>query len=1049
MSGVVLQKAVLKWIDHDDAPTNQSNHSIDDVDLDDDADFQKLARRHARIALDEVARKHGVPQSELMKYLEQESEREDSCQSLPFTLLLVASYTLMAITHDQAPKVAAVEDSISFDIIDNANFAFQDDVGYKDMPDVNSHADFWSWMARGFVPLLWSQEYSYGHEMAGQEPYASQATEVFARKDRGQYLSNNRIVLGVRMVQERAPVVDDNNEPLGECKFKPLRQVYGKRCVGGAGPYRLEPEVVMGRKTVGPRREHWLYIHDDVGDVLRQVERMEKDGWLDANTLKVELTIPIHNAEYGLHSVIMCNFFFSRGGHIWKAIIPMTAWTQTFKYWWNFVIDFTWLFCLAWIILTEGLEISFVIKEHGAKGIFTYYIGFWNGVDWISVFSGLGILGMLYFNENYTTKMNYELEQLGKINEATSRSEYREQGKIYFNALEVQAHYSYSFRVTMASYPLVIAMRLFKAFGSQPRLAIITNTLMAASIDLVHFLLIFVSVFITYTVAGVVLFGRESNTFTTMFRAVITSARLAVGDFDWEELRQVGRSDAFLWLVPFVVLIVWLLLNMLIAIVMDGYNEVKASMEGEDTIWQMCKKLYRTKRQMLRGEVVPWHKLASKVQQLAHAEEEKAIQDALEREIEAGPSKTLLSRSMTGKVKALLGQEEDDLGPIMTVQKMKEVFPNGELSTAQASQVIQGAIMTYYNNNKERADVDEVMTLINKISYSTKKLKEKVKNRVNAKGLAKNNPGEVATVADEMIAEINAARTDLAEWIPEDADDCPLSDEWLVSRMEAPKHDAGVLDNSNDSRASEARRHANPMTLTADTNGGPVRQGLLTSVRTMVKSGDARVQTLVPGGQAQLLADEHLVLSACRAAGISPKYDALRRMALGKVMRVMKRDESDGTVLCKLDGVGDVWFAVSAFAPTMNKGTTAADESSKETPGGSHENERRYKELEQELQVGKETVSLGIQTLNELNARLENIRNTKRRGIEKFQEKRREAVLLSRENRERRTRWQEGQTRLKTVTQKRDEYFERVKTLVEENRDLERKLAHDRIHDRR
>merc|ERR1719213_508113 len=70
------------------------------------------------------------------------------------------------------------------------------------------------------------------------------------------------------------------------------------------------------------------------------------------------------------------------------------------------------------------------------------------------------------------------------------------------------------------------------------------------------------------------------------------------------------------------------------------------------------------------------------------------------------------------------------------------------------------------------------------------------------------------------------------------------------------------------------------------------------------------------GGTLQLLAVEDLVLKACRDSGITPTYDQLRKQAVGRHVQVVARD-ADGTVLCRIPGVGEVWFAATAFVPTL------------------------------------------------------------------------------------------------------------------------------------
>ena len=75
--------------------------------------------------------------------------------------------------------------------------------------------------------------------------------------------------------------------------------------------------------------------------------------------------------------------------------------------------------------------------------------------------------------------------------------------------LESTVFYVNNFRLVMAAYPLIIILRLFKAFAAQPRLAMVTKTLETAGQELVEFGLVFMSVFVTFTISGVGLFGRE------------------------------------------------------------------------------------------------------------------------------------------------------------------------------------------------------------------------------------------------------------------------------------------------------------------------------------------------------------------------------------------------------------------------------------------------------------------------------------------------------------------------------------------------------------
>mmetsp|Transcript_26997 Transcript_26997/g.46862 ORF Transcript_26997/g.46862 Transcript_26997/m.46862 type:complete len:1137 (-) Transcript_26997:83-3493(-) len=1087
-------KSIFKWVVEQEKAALQKKNAEREAYLTskgyevdhEDQDERGAIKPYTLITPEEVALRYGVPEEDLINFLGNEVEKSESCQSLPFTLLLVFSYALMVINHDLAPWVNAVEDSIGFDITENANFAFSSDfMGFKNIDDVNSHADFWSWLARGFLPLIFNQRYQLAEGRNWDEPYVQQAAEFFDRRDRGVLLNYNRIVLGVRLSQERD--LESDVAKTGKCPYAPMQPAYDKDCVGGIGSYELEPEVLIARKTTNPRREHWFYIHDDMEFVRQQIVSMEHNYWLDNRTQKVELAIPVYNAEYGLHTLIHCNFFFSRGGHIWKAIIPLSAFAKNFKSWHNYLYDFTWLICLLVIIVQEVLEILFVVKEYGGGGVMKQYAGFWNFIDWSSIAAGFGIVFMEYVNTTQTSKMNSELEALGKLDEDLQRAEYRDKGKDYFLAMEKQVHYSYSFRVVLAGYPLVIVFRLFKAFGAQPRLAVVTKTLVTARVDLVHFMLIFMSVFICYAIAGVVLFGREIASFTTVFRAFITCGRLMFGDFDWGEMKEVGRSDAFFWFVPFTILIVWILLNMLMAIVMDSYSEVTANMPDKETLWTQAKKTWKQKIKDRRGETVNLKVLLTKLKKYVKEMEKQRAQEALETEsieseseqgfewgrdeqqgmnegivverfrrdqlgyaIATHQSSTDFSDVQPGgsrrdaneldlstpawrpewtprpqyaysdrshssaltsdKISKFMREEQQKNAkptPIMTVAKLKELFPGGDLSSSQAKHVIRDAINAYYSVNKTTSSMDEVITSINKVDYMTRRLRKRTQARLRRQGGAQANPVASGRLFRESFQELRGARFDLTDWVDEDKKDVPLPAELFLTEKLASREATG--------------------------DEAPISRSLSSLPTNSLRSREA--SGVYPGGNATILSDEHTVIAACRAAGIGPRYDDLRRMSLGRDVHVERCDDKDGTVLCAVEGVGSVWFPTAAFA-------------SKESPLGSAreeenltEEQRRVRALEEELKVGKETIAMGMHTMREQKARLEELQALKREEMHMFKETRHEAVELTRENTERRVRFKYNQERLEQLIDERDEYFERVKSLVAENKRLEMRLG--------
>jgi hypothetical protein len=83
--------------------------------------------------------------------------------------------------------------------------------------------------------------------------------------------------------------------------------------------------------------------------------------------------------------------------------------------------------------------------------------------------------------------------------------------------LEILSHKSFA-----AAAVLLFILRLMKAAGFQPRIAIMTHTVFEAWSDLIHFIIIFISVLLGFGVSGMLLFGRQNNGYATLTDSALT-----------------------------------------------------------------------------------------------------------------------------------------------------------------------------------------------------------------------------------------------------------------------------------------------------------------------------------------------------------------------------------------------------------------------------------------------------------------------------------------------------------------------------------------------
>lgn len=124
-------------------------------------------------------------------------------------------------------------------------------------------------------------------------------------------------------------------------------------------------------------------------------------------------------------------------------------------------------------------------------------------------------------------------------------------------------------------YAVILMMRFFKSFQGQPRLAQISKTMATALTDIVHWLIIFVVIFLNFSIGGHILFGSTLREWSTLWYAINTTFKALMGDFDFSAMYDVAPLTASIWFWSFMIVTVFILLNLLMAIIFDHYMILK------------------------------------------------------------------------------------------------------------------------------------------------------------------------------------------------------------------------------------------------------------------------------------------------------------------------------------------------------------------------------------------------------------------------------------------------------------------------------------------
>lgn len=662
-----LQRSMFPWVEYMDEreENKENNKSYDTTDV------------------WEVASRYGIPKVLFEMHLQKQMDASANFHSLPFTILLVMSYAGMMIIHMNTTSAFSVENAMVTNIEQVPRFGYTSNgVGHKTVYDVNSAADMWSWMQRGFVPWVLSNE-----------PV-------------GTLLHFNKVVGGFRLRQERSDLELNENGYYGCETALELTSFWHRTCVLGY-EYEHKPDIITARTTSSPRREVWIYVNDDAQTLDEQLVRLELEEWYDNYTQKVELGVPVYNAEHGVHTLININFFYPRSGRVWKIIIPASVFGNpyaggTLAY----TFDLVWATCIGYIFFVEIVEIRSIIKEHTWRGIYTEYVGLWNLVDWISVLTGIVIITIFLLNLGGVYGMNNALATLSDLSWNESRAECEVQTSNYIDELTRAVSRHQTTKVLFSVYPAIIGLRLLKAFAAQDRLSIVTTTILTAGISLLHLGVIFGSVFSMFVVSGILLYGRDADDYASIMDACTSCFRLMLGDRGWDQLRLSGMAEAGGWYVLFMSTTNFLLFNIILATILDVYVDVKMKAGGTTNVLTDMVRMYKNWVATKRGECLPLKDVYSVVKAEKNVDANAAGEEA--------PAPRVALVHMDGRIVELnMGVDF-----MVTATYLKENI--NQMRSKQALDLIVEAIKVFYSENKEDVHMSDLSQMLREMNYLVK-----------------------------------------------------------------------------------------------------------------------------------------------------------------------------------------------------------------------------------------------------------------------------------------------------------------------------------------
>ncbi|CAE7432013.1 PKD2 [Symbiodinium pilosum] len=485
------------------------------------------------------------------------------------------------------------------------------------------------------------------------------------------------------------------------CREPGLAHKYGLSCAAQNSHHFLETtahQLLQNTFQEDPNRTVWLAnLGPDGHFTPRNLSNFSASAWLMPDTLRARLTFMVYSPDVDILLLTNVEFIFPRTGHIWKDITHRALPLRIFATWSSLTFEVLFYALIASLLFTELWEIYSVVRKvrknrSGWQSFFNSYFNVWNGVDWSCIVLAYVMLGFQIHKAVLTRELRESLEGYPGVVQSCYQESQPElcadrAGEELLQRAEAVGILARNCRLLRGIYPAIVILRTLKAFSAQPRLAILTRTLSAAAVDLFHFSLVFFCVFAAFAVMGTAFFGEDEVHFATLDRAASVLFFALMGEVQWTSIDSLGRPVKLLFVGAFQFVGLLLMLNMLIAIMMDIYACTKSCATRSEPLWTSLKEVTVRNWEVFMGREISLRRL------LKTYERQK------------GPG---------------IYQSEE----VIQVQDFMKWLP--DLKWSQAERIIVHALVNYKREKDEPVGLEELLQAITDIQADVVALSERL-----------------------------------------------------------------------------------------------------------------------------------------------------------------------------------------------------------------------------------------------------------------------------------------------------------------------------------
>jgi hypothetical protein len=454
------------------------------------------------------------------------------------------------------------------------------------LSDVNSIPEVWFWLQHGMIPQLWHEEARHlpvNTTLLFGTKYMLDAAEgrMDAAEKPGHFLRWNQVIGGVRLRQRRLS--------MDECRADSrISSLFNQRCHNkhesimpfGPGTTAYVEGFVADGKERGAF-DIYLDTERPVHIALETIAFMlQAHHWIDASTKSVQIQVPIINLEAtpALYGLLEVRFDFTRSGDLTKKVkVDLAAANPYSGFSINYIPDIAYIVLWLYLFFKKFYQAAryFLFKRERHDVL----CNFWFLFDWAMLIFGLCSIVSWFYLVAETQDIGHAVTSLSAApafdaSEVLIKSYHEQWGDILDRILTLTVQRD-QLRLAQFGYSMILIFQFIKAYRGQPKMAQLTRTLINATEDLVHFLACFIVLFLTFAFTGHLVYGMRLEEWSSSTKCINSAFRALKGDVDLPRMYEIAPMTTIVWFWMFLVVLIFIMMNLLLATVYDHYQLVK------------------------------------------------------------------------------------------------------------------------------------------------------------------------------------------------------------------------------------------------------------------------------------------------------------------------------------------------------------------------------------------------------------------------------------------------------------------------------------------